>query len=89
MCVCVCVCVRECVRACVRVCVCVHFWQNDRDLLLATAVTRGWNGYRSRSEHGKFSRPSCRGSNPKPSNHESGALTTELSSLPCYPYLYV
>ena len=21
-----------------------HFWQNDRDLLRATAVTRGWNG---------------------------------------------
>ena len=24
----------------------LHFWQNDRDLLRATAVTRGWNGYR-------------------------------------------
>ena len=23
----------------------LHFWQNDRDLLRATAVTRGWNGY--------------------------------------------
>ena len=22
-----------------------HFWQNDRDLLRATAVTRGWNGH--------------------------------------------
>ena len=23
----------------------LHFWQNDRDLLRATAVTQGWNGY--------------------------------------------
>ena len=23
----------------------LHFWQNDRDLLRATAVMRGWNGY--------------------------------------------
>ena len=22
-----------------------HFWQNDRDLIRATAVTRGWNGH--------------------------------------------
>ena len=27
----------------------LHFWQNDRDLLGATAVTRGWNGYRNES----------------------------------------
>ena len=27
----------------------------------------------------KFSRPSCRDSNPQPFSHESGALTTELS----------
>ena len=26
----------------------LHFWQNDRDLLRATAVTRGWNGYRNK-----------------------------------------
>ena len=29
----------------------LHFWQNDRDLLRATAVTRGWNGYRNKSQH--------------------------------------
>ena len=28
-----------------------HFWQNDRDLLRATAVTRGRNGYRNKSQH--------------------------------------
>ena len=32
----------------------VHFWQNDLDLLRATAVTRGWNGYRSKSQHRKL-----------------------------------
>ena len=26
----------------------LHFWQNDRGLLRATAVTRGWNGHRRR-----------------------------------------
>ena len=24
----------------------LHFWQNDRDLVRATAVTRGWKGFR-------------------------------------------
>ena len=40
--------------ACVFSCNCrLHFWQNDRDLLRATAVTRGWNGYRNKSQHRK------------------------------------
>ena len=30
-----------------------RFWQNDRDFLRATAVTRGWNGYRNKSQHRK------------------------------------
>ena len=33
----------------------------------------------------KFSRRSCRDSNPRPFNHESGALTTELSPPPRLP----
>ena len=33
------------VHACFAVTCHLHFWQNDRDLLRATAVTRGWNGY--------------------------------------------
>ena len=87
-------------HACLAVTCHLHFWQNDRDLLRATsAVTRGWNGYRNKSQHRKltqdvkhhvyyyfwprrrkFSRRSCRDSNPRPFNHESGApLTTELS----------
>ena len=33
----------------------LHFWQKDRDLLRATAVTRGWNGYRNKTQHRKLS----------------------------------
>ena len=32
----------------------LHFGQNDRDLLRATAVTRGSNGYRNKSQHRKL-----------------------------------
>ena len=66
----------------------VHFWHNERDLLCATAVTRGWNRHRNTSQHrkstleNKFSSCSRRDSNPSPFNHESGVLTTELSLSP-------
>ena len=42
------------VYACLAVTCPPRFWQNDRDLLLATAVTRGWNGYRNKSQHRKL-----------------------------------
>ena len=77
------------VYACLAVTCHLRFCQNDRGLLRATAVTRGWNGYRNKSQHRKlikFSRRSSRDSNPRPFNHESGALTIELSPLPCSPY---
>ena len=37
----------------------LHFWQNDRDFFIliflrATAVTRGWNGYRNKSQYRKL-----------------------------------
>ena len=32
----------------------LHFWQYDRDLLCATAVTRKWNGYQNKSQHRKL-----------------------------------
>ena len=41
-------------HACLAVTCHLHFWQNDRDLLRATAVTRGWNGYRNKSQHRKL-----------------------------------
>ena len=75
------------VYACLAVTCHLHFWQNDRDFLRATAVTRGWNGYRNKSQHRKstlrkFSRRSSRDTNPRPFNHQFGALTTELSPPP-------
>ena len=42
------------VYACLAVTCHLHFWQNDRGLLRATAVTRGWNGYRNKSQHRKL-----------------------------------
>ena len=41
------------VYACLAVTCHLHFWQNDRDFLRATVVTRGWNGYRNKSQHRK------------------------------------
>ena len=37
------------VYACLAVTCHLRFWQNDRGLLRATAVTRGWNGCRNKS----------------------------------------
>ena len=42
------------VYACLAVTRHLHFWQNDRYLLRATAVTRGWNGYRNESQRRKL-----------------------------------
>ena len=75
------------VHACLAVTCHLHFWQNGRDLLHATVVTRRWNGYRNMSQHRKltlekkFFRFFCRDSIPRPFNHESGAPTAELSPL--------
>ena len=41
------------VYACLAVTCHLHFWQNDRDFLRATVVSRGWNGYRNKSQHRK------------------------------------
>ena len=42
------------VYVCLAVTCHLHFWQNDRDRLRATAITRGWNGYRNKSQHRKL-----------------------------------
>ena len=42
------------VYACLAVTCHLHFWQDDRDLLHATAVTWGWNRYWNRSQHRKL-----------------------------------
>ena len=77
------------VNACLAVTCHLHFWQNDRDLLRATAVTRGWNRYRNKCQHGKSTLekkilpPFRRGfEHATFQSLESGALTTELSPLP-------
>ena len=41
------------VYGCLAVTCHLHFWQNDRGLLRATLVTRGWNGYQNKSQHRK------------------------------------
>ena len=65
-------------------------WQNDRDLLCATAVTRGRTNTKTKVGTEScplffsflFPRRSCRNSNRRHFNHESDALTTELFPLP-------
>ena len=72
--------------ACLAVTCQLHFWQDDRGLLHATVVTRGWNGYRIRVNtqtlEEKISRRIYRDSNSRPFSHESGALANKLSRLP-------
>ena len=71
------------VYACLAVTCHLHFWQNDRDFLRASVVTRGWNGYRNKSQHRKSTlEKKILPPSPRPFNHESGALTTELSPPP-------
>ena len=41
------------VYVCLSVTCHLHFWQNDRGLLRATAVTEGWKWYRNKSQHRK------------------------------------
>ena len=79
------------VYACLAVTCHLHFWQDDRDLLRATAVTRGWNGYRNRSQHRKLTlekkilppfpgfEPATFQSRVRRSNH--WAIPTELSHV--------
>ena len=65
----------------------LNFCKNDRGLLRATVVTRGWNWHQVRVSRQKlwkrkFSRLSCQESNSQPFDHELGALPNELSRLP-------
>ena len=45
------------VYACLAVTCHLHFWQNDRDFLRATVVTRVWNGYRNKGQPGEENSP--------------------------------
>ena len=42
------------VHVCLAVICHLHFWRNDQDLLRATAVPLGWNGYWNKSQHRKL-----------------------------------
>ena len=42
------------VHACLAITCHLHFSQTDQDLLHATAVTQGWNGYQNKSQHRKL-----------------------------------
>ena len=76
------------VYACLAVTCHLHFWQNDRGLLRATPVTRGWNGYRNKSQHRKLTLekkiipPFLQGFDPTTFQSRVRRLTTELSPLP-------
>ena len=76
------------VYACLGVVCHLHFWQNDRGLLHATAVTQVWNGHWIRVStqswlwRRKCSCHSCWDLYLQPFNHESCALTSKLSRLP-------
>ena len=41
-------------QVCLTVSCHLHIWQNDRELFRVAAVTRGWNGYRNKSQHRKL-----------------------------------
>ena len=80
------------VQTCLAVTCNQRFWQNDRDLLHATAVTRGWNGYRNKSQHWKLTLQKyfypaalAETRTPGPFSHESDALTTKLSPAQAQP----
>ena len=73
------------VHSCLSVNCHLHLWQNDRDLLRATAVIRGGTDTKmtvsteSEPRRRKLCRRVCRDSNPRPFSHESCALTTEVT----------
>ena len=81
------------VHVCLAVTCHLLFWQHHWDLLCATAVTRGWNGYRNRSQHKKLTLekkllpPLLLGSEPVTFPSQGWCSTTELSPLPFIYYM--
>ena len=70
-------------RVCLAVTGHLHFWQNDQNLVCATAVTLGWNGYQNKEPAQKVD-PGQENSSATlaGTQHESVAVATELSLLP-------
>ena len=76
------------IHVCFAVTCHLHFWQNDRDRLRAATVTRGMeripvNKPQKDDPEEENSPAASAGpaSNPRPFDHESGALATKLSPL--------
>ena len=81
------------VYACLAVTCHLHFWQNDRDLLRATAVTLGWNRYRNKSENRKLT-PEKKIPPPlqqgfEPVTFQSGVRLSNHWAIPAPSALYV
>ena len=77
------------VYACLAVTCHLHFWAGWPGSFTCCCGKHGDGtdteirvSTKSRPWRRKFSRRSCRGSDPRPFNHESGALATELSPSP-------
>ena len=66
----------------------LHCWQNDRNLLRPTAATRGWNGYKNKSQHRnltsekKILPPLLLGLEPETVRSRVRCSATEPSPLP-------
>ena len=82
------------VHACLAVTCHLHFWQNDRDLLRAIAVTRCWNGYRNESLHRKLTfeqkilPPLLQGFQTRRSCRDSKTATLSVTSSVLWPLNY-
>ena len=76
------------VHMCLAVTGHLHFWQNDWDLLCATAVMQGWDGYQNKIQHRKLTLgkrillPLLLGLEPETFWSWVHRSTTELSLLP-------
>ena len=58
----------------------LHYWHNDRDLLRATAVTQGCNGYRNKSQHTQKGNPGEENSTDRQTNSNRATSSTAGNS---------
>ena len=70
------------VHTCLAVTCHQHFWQNDWDLLCATAVTREWNRCRNKSQHRKLTleKKKSPAARSRDSNSKSAGLSADKRS---------
>ena len=75
------------VYACLAVTCRLHFWQNDLDLLRVTAVSRGWKGYRNKSQHRKLTPEKLQGF--EPATFKSRVRRSNYWAIPARMYLII